>query len=134
LTSKVHARCNRNEPICFSRYIASIWNAIVFDRRDDMFKKPASVAIRLPMLIGIACCIASGIVLAQDVTPKDAIQCKDFKRTADGSWYAESASLNYGPGQKQQMNLFGATIRKGQAKAGEPDLWTLLNEKCGVAH
>jgi hypothetical protein len=43
--------------------------------------------------------------------------------------------LNYGPGKtdQKQMNLFGATIRKGQAHAGEPDLWTILNDKCGAA-
>jgi hypothetical protein len=41
--------------------------------------------------------------------------------------------LDYGPGKKKQMNLFGATIKKGQAEAGEPDLWAILNEKCGAA-
>lgn len=69
---------------------------------------------------------------AQDVALKDAINCKDFKRSSDGSWFAESATLQYGPGRKQQMNLFGATIKKQPVKPGEPDIWSLLNEKCGT--
>jgi hypothetical protein len=92
--------------------------------------------IRLSILLAIISCMAPGVILAQDdAALKDAIRCKDFKHSRDGSWYAESVSLNYGPGKtdQKQMNLFGATIRKGQAHAGEPDLWTILNDKCGAA-
>jgi hypothetical protein len=32
------------------------------------------------------------------------------------------------------MNLFGTTIKKGQAKAGERDLWAILNEKGAASH
>jgi hypothetical protein len=94
--------------------------------------------IRLSVLLAISLCMAAGVVLAQDdAALKTAVQCKDFKHNRDGSWYAESASLDYGPNGKdqKQINLFGATIKKGQAAAGEPDLWAILNEKCGgVAH
>jgi hypothetical protein len=31
------------------------------------------------------------------------------------------------------MNLFGAPIRNAEAHPDEPDLWALLNEKCGAA-
>ena len=92
--------------------------------------------IRLSTLFAVVCCAAPGIALAQDAAAlKNAIQCKEFKHNRDGSWYADSVSLNYGPGNsdQKQMNLFGATIKKGQAGAGQPDLWTLLNEKCGAA-
>jgi hypothetical protein len=86
------------------------------------------------LLLALACGTAPGVVLAQDdVALTNAVQCKDFKHNGDGSWYAESVSLNYGPGGKKQMNFFGATIKKGQAKAGEPDLWAILNTKCGGA-
>ena len=78
-----------------------------------------------------SCAIAPRAAVAQDVTLKDAIQCKEFKHNSDGSWYADSASLNYGPGKKQQMNFFDTTIKKKPIKAGEHDIWTLLNEKCG---
>ena len=92
--------------------------------------------IRLFIVLAIVCCMAPRGVLAQDaVALKNAIQCKDFKHNRDGSWYADSVSLDYGSGKKdqKQMNLFGATIRKGGAAAGEPDLWAILNEKCGAA-
>ncbi|MBV8838195.1 MAG: hypothetical protein JO000_16800 [Alphaproteobacteria bacterium] len=66
---------------------------------------------------------------------KDAIQCKDFKHTADGSWSAEDVSLSYRSGNDQlQLNLFGPTkIVKGKTFDGV-DLWGLLNEKCGANH
>ncbi len=85
-------------------------------------------------LLIVTCAMAPGIVLAQDVTLKQAIQCKEFKHNSDGSWYADSASLNYGPEKKQQMNFFDATIKKKAVKADEPDMWALLNEKCGTGH
>jgi hypothetical protein len=69
-------------------------------------------------------------VQAADVALKDAIRCTDFKQNPDGSWYAESATLSYGPGGKQQMNFFGTTIKK----KAQPDVWTALNEKCAGVH
>lgn len=83
-------------------------------------------------LLVVVCAVASAPCRAQDVTLKDAIQCKEFKKNSDGTWYAEFASLNYGPGKKEQMNFFDTKIKKGSAQAGEPDMWTLLNEKCGT--
>ncbi len=46
---------------------------------------------------------------------KDAIQCQDFKRAADGNWHAQDVSVTYGAkNSQQQLNLFGSTtIRKG---------------------
>jgi hypothetical protein len=106
------------------------------NRGSDEMKKAVLAAIRLPVLLAVACSAAPGAVLAQDdVALKNAVQCKDFKHNRDGSWYAESVSLDYGASKKdqKQMNLFGATIKKGQAAASEPDLWAILNEKCGTA-
>jgi len=102
-----------------------------------MSKNALARSILLPVLLATVCCTASGAAVAQDdAALKNAIQCKDFKHNRDGSWYADSVTLNYGPSNsdQQQMNLFGATIKKGKAQAGEPDLWTMLNEKCGAAH
>ena len=85
-------------------------------------------------LLILACAPAPEIARAQDVTLKDAIQCKDFKHNSDGSWSAKDVSLNYGPpGTQQQVNLFGpTTIRQGKILAGGVDLWGLLNAKCGT--
>jgi len=99
-----------------------------------MFKKTAVAGFRLPVLLVLAWCTTLGPARAQDVTLKDAIQCKDFKHAADGSWHAEDVSVSYGgKSNQQQLNLFGATtIRKGSPVSGV-DLWTILNEKCGAA-
>jgi hypothetical protein len=99
-------------------------------------KTSVLTAIRLSVLLAVACLAMPGAVSAQDdVALKNAIQCKNFKHNRDGSWYADSVSLEYGPQGQKQMNLFGATIKKGQAATGEPDLWALLNEKCAaVSH
>ena len=64
---------------------------------------------------------------AADKTLKDAINCSDFKRNADGSWHTDKATLAYGPGDSIQTNYFGpSTIT---SKDGE--MFTALNEKCG---
>jgi hypothetical protein len=99
-----------------------------------MFTKMAVTASRIPVLLVVAWCTTLGTARAQDVTLKDAIQCKDFKHAADGSWHAEDVSVTYGGKSKQQqLNLFGSTtIRKGSPVSGV-DLWTILNEKCGTA-
>jgi hypothetical protein len=72
-------------------------------------------------------------LLAREATTlKDAIQCKDFKRDADGSWYAEDVWLSHGSGKNQlQLNLFGPTTIAKAETFGGVDLWSLLNEKCG---
>jgi len=87
-----------------------------------------------PALLIVACITAPAIARAQNVTLKDAIQCKDFTHNSDGSWSAKDVSLNYGPpGSQQQVNLFGpTTIRQGKILAGGIDLWAVLNEKCGT--
>jgi hypothetical protein len=45
--------------------------------------------IRVPLLLVIAWSMGSSPSRAQDVTLKDAIHCKDFKRNSDGSWFAK---------------------------------------------
>lgn len=85
-------------------------------------------------LLIFACVTAPSMARAQDVTLKDAIQCKDFKHNSDGSWSYDDVSLNFGPpGGQQQLNLFGSgTIRQGKIVEGGIDLWAVLNEKCGA--
>lgn len=73
--------------------------------------------------------LAPSAAPAADTSLKDAIKCSDFKHKPDGSWYADHASLAYGPGNKSQTNFFDATIT---AKNGE--IFAALNEKCGGGH
>lgn len=88
-------------------------------------------ATRLPILLVIAWAMWPAPMRAQDLTLRDAIQCKDFKRNSDGSWFAEDVSVAYGPGKSTQFNLFGpTTIRKGVPVNGT-DLWAILTAKCG---
>lgn len=90
-----------------------------------------SASIRLPLVLVIAWAMGPSPSRAQDVALKDAIQCKDFKRNSDGSWFAKDVSINYGPGKSTQFNLFGpTTIRKGAPLNGT-DLWGILTAKCG---
>jgi hypothetical protein len=97
-------------------------------------KESAMIRRFSPTLLILACVTAPGMARAQNVTLKDAIQCKDFKHDPDGSWHAEDVSLNYGPpGSQQQVNLFGpTTIRRGKTLVAGVDLWAVLNEKCGT--
>jgi hypothetical protein len=104
---------------------------------DDVSKQYYLAAVRplVRILVVVAFATATGNAFAQDGALKNAIQCKDFKHSADGSWFAEDVSLNYGGGNnQQQLNLFGPTkIRKGKNIDGI-DLWSLLNERCGTSH
>jgi hypothetical protein len=68
------------------------------------------------------------VARAADATLKDAIMCSDFKHNAGGSWYAKSASLNYGPNNSTQSNFFDTTITSKSA----PDVFAALNEKCAA--
>jgi hypothetical protein len=87
--------------------------------------------IRVPLLLVIAWSMGPSPGRAQDVTLTDAIQCKDFKRNSDGSWFAKDVSIVYGPGKKTQLNFFGpTTFRKGVPINGT-DLWPILTAKCG---
>ncbi len=71
--------------------------------------------------------LAVPIARAAEVTLKDAITCSDFKRNGDGSWYADSVSLTYGPNNSTQSNFFGQTITRKTT----PEVFDALNEKCG---
>jgi hypothetical protein len=75
------------------------------------------------------CALATQSVSAADVSLTDAINCSDFTHNPDGSWYAKSASLNYGPDSKIQLNLHHTTIT-----AKDADLFAALNQKCGTGH
>jgi hypothetical protein len=63
-----------------------------------------------------------------DVPLTAAVKCEEFTRTADGSWYAKSVSLNYGQHRKKQINLSGSRITKD----AQPELFAALNAKCGA--
>jgi hypothetical protein len=83
-------------------------------------------------LLAAALVIASAVApgaLAANRTLKEAINCADFKHNPDGSWYAKSVTLEYGPGNKTQTNFFDHTIT---SKDGE--IFIDLNEKCGAGH
>lgn len=53
-----------------------------------MSRYTANAVIRFLILLVIACCATPGAVLAENVTLKDAVQCRDFEHNRDGSWYA----------------------------------------------
>jgi hypothetical protein len=80
----------------------------------------------LAAVLVIICAMAPA-ALAADRTLNEAINCADFKHNPDGSWYAKSVTLEYGPGNKTQTNSFDHTIT---SKDGE--IFTDLNEKCGA--
>ena len=84
---------------------------------------------RVCAVLVVACALAPGLVDAQDVTLRDAIDCAQFKRDASGNWHAKDVSLNYGPSKKNQLNLFGnSTI----TQKSHPDLFAALNAKCAA--
>jgi hypothetical protein len=88
-----------------------------------------TVAVLAGALVAVICTVPLHPAAAQDVTLRDAIKCEEFKRNADGTWYAESVSLNHGPGKRIQTNLFDTTI----TQKSHPEIFAILNEKCAPA-
>ena len=66
-----------------------------------------------------------------DLTP-NTLGCEGFKKTSDGTWYAEkSDSFHVGGGK--EVTLERQVIGPGSHKIGGIDLYVLLERKCAGA-
>jgi hypothetical protein len=64
--------------------------------------------------------------------PPDTLGCEGFKKTLDGTWYAEKpASFHVGDGK--EMTVDRQVIGPGSHKIGGIDLYALLERKCAGA-
>jgi hypothetical protein len=70
--------------------------------------------------------------VSQPELPPNTLGCEGFKKTSDGTWYAEkSDSFNVGGGK--EVTLERQVIGPGSHKIGGLDLYVLLERKCAGA-
>lgn len=68
----------------------------------------------------------------QPELPPNTLGCEGFKKTSDGTWYAEkSDSFHVGDGK--EVTVERKVIGPGSHKIGGIDLYVLLERKCGGA-
>jgi hypothetical protein len=67
--------------------------------------------------------------VSQPELPPNTLACEGFKKTADGTWYAdESASFHVG--DAKEVTVERQVIGPGSRKVGGIDLYLLLERKC----
>ena len=70
--------------------------------------------------------------VSQRELPPDTLGCEGFKKTSDGTWYADkSDSFHVGDGK--EVTLERQVIGPGSHKIGGIDLYVLLERKCAGA-
>jgi len=70
--------------------------------------------------------------VSQPELPSNTLRCEGFKKTSDGTWYAEkSDSFHVGSGK--EVTLERQVIGPGSHKIGGLDLYVLLERKCAGA-
>jgi hypothetical protein len=78
----------------------------------------------------VSCFLSPAIAqVAQPDLPSDTLRCEGFKKTSDGTWYAENAA-SFHVGGAQEVTVRQQVIGPGSHKIGGLDLYALLERKC----
>ena len=67
--------------------------------------------------------------VSQPELPPNTLRCEGFKKTADGTWYAEK-STPFDIGDTKGVTVEQQIIGPGSYKIGVIDLYVLLERKC----
>jgi hypothetical protein len=81
-------------------------------------------------LVSVSCFLSPAIAqVTQLELPSDTLRCEGFKKTADGTWYAENAD-SFHVGGAKEVTVRQQVIGPGSHKIGGLDLYALLERKC----
>jgi hypothetical protein len=81
-------------------------------------------------LVSLSCFLSPAIAqVGQPELVPDTLRCEGFKKTADGTWYAEQ-SASFHVGGATEVTLEQQVIGPGSHKIGGIDLYALLERKC----
>ena len=87
---------------------------------------PVSIA-----LVSILCFLSPAIAqVSQPELPPNTLRCEGFKKTSDGTWYAEK-SAPFDIGDTKEVTVERQVIGPGSHKIGGIDLYVLLERQCG---
>ena len=67
--------------------------------------------------------------VSQPELPSNTLRCDGFKKTSDGTWYAEK-SASFEIGDAKAVTVEQQVIGPGSHKIGGIDLYVLLERKC----
>jgi hypothetical protein len=67
--------------------------------------------------------------VSQPELPPDTLRCEGFKKTSDGTWYAER-SASFDIGNAKAVIVEQQVIGPGSHQIGGIDLYVLLERKC----
>jgi hypothetical protein len=81
-------------------------------------------------LVSVSCFLSPAVAqLGRPEVPADTLRCEGFKKTADGTWYAENAA-SFHVGDAKEVTVRQQVIGPGSHKIGGLDLYALLERKC----
>jgi hypothetical protein len=81
-------------------------------------------------LVSVSCFLSPAIAqVARPEGPSDTLRCEGFKKTADGTWYAENGA-SFHVGGAKEVTVRQQVIGPGSHKIGGLDLYALLERKC----
>ena len=81
-------------------------------------------------LVSMLCCLSPAIgQVSQPELPPNTLRCEGFKKTSDGTWYAEK-SAPFDIGDAKERSVEQQVIGPGSHKIGGIDLYMLLERKC----
>src|ERR1043166_612266 len=100
--------------------------------RSSMFRtcrtRPAAIA-----LISMVCSLSPAIAqVGQLELPPNTLRCEGFKKTSDGTWYAEKSDP-FDIGDTKKVTVEQKVIGPGSYRIGGIDLYVLLERKCAGA-
>ena len=81
-------------------------------------------------LVSVSCFLSPAIAqVTQPEGPSDTLRCEGFKKTADGTWYAENGA-SFHVGGAKEVTVRQQVVGPGSHKIGGLDLYALLERKC----
>src|SRR6202162_5588435 len=82
-------------------------------------------------LVSMLCFLSPAIAqVSQPEFPPNTLRCEGFKKTSDGTWYAEKPAP-FDIGDAKEVTVEREVIGPGSRKIGGIDLYVLLERKCG---
>src|SRR5271167_2532151 len=82
------------------------------------------------VLVSMLCFLSPAVAqVSQPELPPNTLRCEGFKKTSDGTWYAEK-SAPFDIGDAKERSVEQQVIGPGSHKIGGIDLYMLLERKC----
>jgi hypothetical protein len=82
-----------------------------------------------PIIIAVAAIVSGAATARAQSLPPNTLNCADFTKRPDGSWYVDNATFDFGT--VKHMTLGKTVITKRAYGLSGADLYDALETKCG---